>query len=139
MNLCGQLFFWILKIKDPFWGKKAKTYRIVALKHFLCETILTHIQKRYEAVDLEYGAFLKILKIYPFVIKKLKPRFFSFGVSAITLFIINLLINVTYFCNRLLDARIYWRIKQSHQAFFCLLNPKKSKKSKITIFYTRFI
>ena len=85
-------------------GKKSKTYRNAAEWHFLCETFVTNIQKRYEAV--EYGAFLIILKIDLFMIKKTKPRFFEFGFSAITLLLIILLIHVAYFLNRLFNAHL---------------------------------
>ena len=100
--------FWILKIKDPFLDKKAKTYRIEAWYHFLCETIVTHIQKRYEAV--EHGAFFRFRKYWKLTLlwsKNQNPVFLSFGVSAITKLLIHLLIMLHIFD---IVMRIFWWI-----------------------------
>ena len=92
-------FFLILKkLKILFEQKKKKTYRNAAQQHFLCETIVTHRQKREGSCRVwSFFPFLKILKIVPFMIKKTNPLFFSFGVSAITPLLIILLTNVAYF------------------------------------------
>ena len=61
--------------QDPFLGKKGKTYRIVEWKHFLFETIVTHIQNRFEAV--ENGAFFRFENIEHFFFYVTHPYIIS--------------------------------------------------------------
>ena len=62
-----------------------------------------------------FFSVLENIENWPFYDQKTKTPL-SFGISALTLFIIILWINVAYFWNRLL--RIFRRIRQSHQSFF---------------------
>ena len=64
------------------------------------------------------------------------PVFLSFGVSAITLLLINLLINVTYFWNRLLNAHFltYQTVPLSIFEFLSLGTPKSQKSRKSLYF-----
>ena len=73
----------------------------------------------------------------PHPYQKTKTSFWSFGVMAITLLLINLLIDVTYFFDScLLNAHLL-RCQMSHQAFLivCLLGPQKSQKSRKSLYF----
>ena len=64
---------------------------------------------------MEFFSVLENIENWPFYDQKTKTPL-SFGISALTLLIIILWINVAYFWNRLL--RIFRCIRQSHQSFF---------------------
>ena len=70
-------FFLILKIKDPFLGKKSKNVPncgVVAL--FVWDYCNSYTEKVWRVWS--FFPFLKKLGIDPFMIKKPKPRFFEF-------------------------------------------------------------
>ena len=127
LQTCPQLFenYW------PPFGQKSKNVPncgVVAIcMQDYCNSYYT--EEVWSCRLWSFLPFLKILKIYPFMIKKPKPRFFSFGVSAITLLLINLLINVTFFWNRLLNVHLLtYQTVPSSIFDFCLYGPQKSQK-----------
>ena len=126
---------------------------------FMRDYCNSYTEKVWSCWVWSFFPFLKILKTDPFMIKKqdpvLKlillwsknktPFFLSSGVSAITLLLINLLINVTYFWNRLLDAHLLtYQTIPSSIFHFLSFGPQKSKKKTVEnhyIFYnpTKFL
>ena len=89
-----------------------------------------------------FFSVLENIENWPFYDQKTKTPL-SFGISALTLFIIILWINVAYFWNRLL--RIFRCIRQSHQSFFryvfvfvgsLILEIKKNPRTRYNHFQT---
>ena len=79
MIISGQPFFWISKIKDPFFGKKIKNVPkcgVVAL--FMRDFFNLYIKKVWSCRVWSFFPFLKILKNDPFMKKKTKTSLFEF-------------------------------------------------------------
>ena len=124
-----------------FLGKKQNLPNCGVVAIFMRDCCNSYTEEVWSWRVWSFFPLFIILKIDPFMIKKPKPRFFSFGVSAITLLLINLLINGTYFWNRLLNAHLLtYQTVPSSISDFCLLGPQKVKKvENHYIFFTRFI
>ena len=149
MNLCGRPFF---ENERPHLGQKSKNVPncgVVALfRRVYCNA---YTEEVWNCRGWRFFRFWKYWKLNLLWSKKQNPVFLSFGVSSITLLLINLLINVTYFWNRLLNSHLLtYRTVPSSILDFCLLGTQKVKKKvenlyifyiylKLTYLYVKFV
>ena len=107
-------YFLILKIKEPFFPQNTKLNRNAARWHYC----VAYTRKVKNCRVGSFFPFLKILKIYTFMIRKPKPRFLSFGFWAIIIFLI-ILFNALLLTCQAVPSSIF--------DFLSFLDPKKSK------------